>query len=153
MEVIPSEPIIIPDRKRGKCRGKKRNKAQKGNKFSKVQKRQVTMKQAYQTMHNLKWQINNSGNQNNHSWPAAPSQKNENDIDRRKRVRRTTESDYSNLLREYENVQAEIEKKKDDAFSVEPNLIRFDSCYIAKFFMRLLEYWTPMSLMRTTTWH
>ena len=56
VEVIPSEPIIIPDKKRGKRRGKKGNKPsnQKSNKFSKVQKRQVTMKQAYQTMHNLK---------------------------------------------------------------------------------------------------
>ena len=50
-----------------------------------------------------------------------PVQPNENDIDRRRRTRRTTENDFSNLLKEYENVKDEIEKKKDE-FS--PTLIR-----------------------------
>ena len=47
---------------------------------------------------------------------------NDNDIDRRRRTRRTTEHDYSSLLKEYEHVKDEIEKKKDDIIS--PNLIR-----------------------------
>ena len=56
-----------------------------------------------------------------HNFPCYSVQPNENDIDRRRRTRRTTENDFSNLLKEYENVKDEIEKKKDE-FS--PTLIR-----------------------------
>ena len=111
----------LTNKPRGKQRGKKgRNKKIKnkenqpgksGERIPKkpggTHKRTVTVNKNFKTFKNIPWSTNNSGNQDNHSWPSPEAREtvNANDIDRRLDVGRKGD-DYSKLLQEYESVQS-----------------------------------------------
>ena len=112
----------LTNKSRGKQRGKKgRNKKNKnkenlpgksGERIPKkpggTHKRTVTVNKNFKTFKNIPWSTNNSGNQENHSWPSPEAREtvNANDIDRRLDVGRKGD-DYSKLLQEYESVQSQ----------------------------------------------
>ena len=112
----------LTNKSRGKQRGKKgRNKKNKnkenlpgksGERIPKkpggTHKRTVTVNKNFKTFKNIAWSTNNSGNQENHSWPSPEAREtvNANDIDRRLDVGRKGD-DYSKLLQEYESVQSQ----------------------------------------------